>query len=141
MQKQSSSNELISKMSLYLQCISAQDTLLQSYRMLFIGTETILFALAFSFLQRPQKDFIVLSVFGFSVCVFWIIVTNLRGRIIDKLKKKTKILAEESGLLDLFKLAYGSKGEKFLPRLTFNIILPLSAIGLWVLIILQKVNQ
>jgi len=132
MQKKKADSGLVNEVQLYSQTISAQDSLLQSYRILFIAMETILFALAFA-LYDNQKGLLWLPIIcGLFFGVLWLIICNHRGCMIDKLKAETEQLVKCTNLERWFKLAYKARGEKCVPRVTFNMLSPALAISLWI---------
>lgn len=132
MQEKKADSGLVNEVQLYLQSISAQDSLLQSYRILFIAMETILFALAFA-LHRNQNGLLLLPIIcGLVFGVLWVIICNHRGWMIDKLKAETEQLVKCTNLESWFKLAYKARGEKWVPRFAFNMLSPALAIGLWI---------
>lgn len=132
MRNKSVNSELLNEFQLYLQAITSQDALLQSYRILFLTLEAILFALAFALLSIGLERFLWFPVlFGILFSILWIIICNHRGWIIDQIKKEAENLVNNTRLERLFKKAYRMPGEKTVPRFTFNILLPLIAVVLW----------
>lgn len=145
------------KIQHYLQAISSQDSLLQSYRTLFLANETIFFGFAY-FLYQPQnkeafKKLLWLPpTLGIFFCVAWIFVCSHRGWMIDSLKEELKTLinsGQTTNLKGWFDLSYGkasSEGinllcayighaEKWVPRLVFNLVFPIVALVIWTAIL------
>ncbi|MBE9593197.1 MAG: hypothetical protein IMF19_06925, partial [Proteobacteria bacterium] len=151
----------------YLQCISAEDSLLQSYRMLFIAIEAVLFGWAY--VLSPTKNIGGLPITacaGIAFCLVWMAVCIHRACIIDRLKDELKQLLAKGNSTDLkgwFNLSYGEASttecnirkfknlyrslfgkpfgkphEKCIPRVTFNLVSPVGMIILWVLVLKKK---
>jgi len=143
----------------YLQSISSQDSLLQSYRALFLGIEAVLFGLAYVLYQSRNEALIWLpAMIGIIFSFLWIFVCSHRGCMIDQLKKELKKLTngQTGDLKRWFELSYGKasseeclrikklgnligtyKGpsEKWIPRVCFNLFFPIFAISLWIWIL------
>ena len=152
----------------YLQCISAEDSLLQSYRMLFIAIEAVLFGWAY--VLSPTKNIGGLPITacaGIAFCLVWMAVCIHRACIIDRLKDELKQLLKgnSTDLKGWFNLSYGEASttecnirkfknlyrslfgkpfgkphEKCIPRVTFNLVSPVGMIILWVLVLKNNLN-
>lgn len=145
------------KIESYLHCISAQDSLLQNYRLLFIAIEAVFFGLAYALYQTSKADLLYFpSIFGLSFCGIWLFVCIHRACMIDRLKRELgQLLQGDSiNLQSWFDLSYGEAStaecsirnlknllgtfgmplEKFVPRITFNFISPIvmGIIWLWI---------
>lgn len=127
---------------IYLDAMSMENSLLQSYRMLFIALETVLFAAVFALLQLQLQlpegiGVLVIGVVGLVVGVMWIIVCHAKGRDVDKWR--TRLLEETSqgdlqGYFSYMESGLDLAGGK-LARYWFNWIMPILIMGLWVWII------
>lgn len=107
----------------YLHVIAAEDSLLQSYRALFLAIEAVIFGLAYVLFETGRAaDFVPLfgvraitlaSMFGVGFSCAWIFVCTHRACMVDRLKEKLRVLLESgeegshSELPDWFSLAYG----------------------------------
>ena len=146
----------------YLQAISSQDMLLQSYRALFLTLEAALLGLAFFLDQSGRGDLTFPALAGMTLGLVWILVCSHRGYMIDRLKEELKNAMEgrTDNLKGWFDLSYGggSSGffswgivcnlvsatlrgppEKYIPRLSFNLIAPAIVIVIWVLVWISAV--
>lgn len=145
----------------YLQCISAEDSLLQSYRMLFIAIEAVLFGWAYVLSQTGNiGELPIPACAGIAFCFVWMAVCIHRACIIDRLKDELKQLltGNSTGLKGWFNLSYGEASttesnirkfknlcrsfgkpcEKCIPRVTFNLVSPVGMIFLWALVLKKK---
>ncbi len=145
----------------YLHCISAEDSLLQSYRMLFIAIEAVLFGLAYVLYQTGNIGGLPIPAWtGIAFCLVWMAVCIHRACIIDRLKDELKQLLKgnNTNLKGWFNLSYGDASttecnfkkiknllqtfgkpyEKCIPRVTFNLVSPVGMIFLWVLVLIKK---
>lgn len=145
----------------YLQCISAEDSLLQSYRMLFIAIEAVLFGWAYVLSQTGNiGELPIPACAGIAFCFVWMAVCIHRACIIDRLKDELKQLltGNSKGLEGWFNLSYGEASttesnirkfknlcrsfgkpcEKCIPRVTFNLVSPVGMIFLWALVLKKK---
>jgi hypothetical protein len=155
-QDKNNSKKSSEKIQCYLQCISSQDSLLQNYRMLFIGIEAVFFGLAYVLYQTGAQGLLKFSaIVGIILCCVWVFVCTHRGCMVDRLKEELKQLCEgnDRNLKGWFALSYGKASgeecfkklknlchafiehsEKWVPRVAFNFISPLFLIILWVFI-------
>ena len=73
-----------------LRAMAMENSLLQSYRALFIGIETVLLASAFA-LSRPDMAMVekvwMVEAAGLAFCAFWIVVCGAKGKDVDKWMK------------------------------------------------------
>ena len=135
----------------YLQIISAEDSLLQNYRGLFLAIQGAFFAIAFVLGQGGSIGYVKnMAKLGIAFGVLWIIVCCHRGSMIDNLKGELKDLMENNtaSLKGWYAWAYGKESnkclmpsnmirsfssplEKFIPRVSFNLVFPLILIVLW----------
>ena len=143
----------------YLQCISSEDSLLQSYRVLFIAIEAIIFGLAYVLYQTGNiKSLGIPAWTGIAFCAIWMIVCIHRACIIDRLKDELEQLLKGNckDLKGWFNLAYGEAGiteckklknlirtfgmpaERCIPRITFNFVAPAVIIILWSLVLMKR---
>lgn len=140
----------------YLQCISSEDSLLQSYRILFIAIETIIFGLAYVLYKTGNIK--TLAWTGIAFCAIWMIVCIHRACIVDRLKDEIEQLLKGNctDLKGWFNLAYGKASttecrklkylihtfgkplEKCIPRIIFNLVTPACIIILWILVLVKK---
>lgn len=145
----------------YLQCVSSEDSLLQSYRVLFLAIEAIIFGLAYVSYQTGNiKSLGIPASIGIAFCLIWMIVCIHRACIIDRLKDELQQLLKGSctDLKGWFNLAYGKASttecrklrnlihtfgrpaEKCIPRITFNFVTPAGIIILWLVVLNEKLS-
>ena len=132
---------VLQKIQLYHQTLSWQDSLLQSYRMLFIGLQTILVAFVIFLVREPASVVVpswLMICIGWGVSAAWIFICVLRGYIIDGQKKaiNERLIPranakDRQDLKEWYKPYEKPLLEKHPPRIFFNIILPVAFAVLW----------
>ena len=120
-----------------LRAMAMENSLLQSYRALFIGIETVLLASAFA-LSRPNMAMAdkvwVVGVIGLAFCAFWIFVCTAKGKDVDKWMKYLTKEAMEKEFFSYMEAGFTSQGGRF-ARPFFNKLMPGLIIVLWGVII------
>ncbi len=121
-----------------LRAMAMENSLLQSYRALFIGIETVLLASAFALsrhdIAMADKVWMV-GAAGLALCVFWIAVCITKGKDVDKWMKYLTEEAREKEVFSYMKAGFTFQGGRF-ARHWFNEAMPSLIIVLWIVIIL-----
>ena len=124
------------KVCIFLDAMSMENSLLQSYRMLFIAIETILFGAAFASIELLEEKVVLWIIGGFGLVVgfMWIIVCHAKGRDVDKWRNRLLTETQRGNLKGCFSYMesrLGLAGGK-VARYWFNWIMPFLIIGLWI---------
>ena len=128
----------IDKIRICLQGLTMENSLLQSYRLLFMAIEAALFALGFVLLQIYQgKGLWWIAIFGWLVAILWGIMCYFKAKDIDRWRNRLLKVVGKVGLSEWFE--YLKPGFKFaggrIIRWVFNYLMPLLVIGLWVFLL------
>jgi len=128
----------IDKIRICLQGLTMENSLLQSYRVLFMAIEAALFALGFVLLQIYQsKGLWWIAILGWLVAILWGIMCYFKSKDIDRWRNRLLKVAGKVGLSEWFE--YLKPGFKFaggqIIRWVFNYLMPLLVIGLWVFLL------
>ena len=138
-QESRSNPQWVDEAQFYLQGMSMENSLLQSYRMIFGAMEAILFAAWFGPTWNP---IIGLSgsgivVFGVVVCIGWIVTCVSRGAEVTAWRKKITKVTEGTRAEGFIKERFEPKSRnKFFwrvmsARVWLSLFLPLLLIALW----------
>ena len=123
------------KINIFLRAMSMENSLLQSYRALFLGLEAALIAAGFALIRFPDgKGILGVGIAGLVVGVIWIIVCHAKGRDVDKWRGRLLDETKEGDLKGYFsymKSGFSLTGGR-LARCWFNWIMPILIIGLWI---------
>ncbi len=126
------------KLQVCWQAFSMENSLLQSYRMLFLMLEAALLALGFVVFQIGGAWILVPAVIGWIVALIWVIICEAKGKDVDRWMNRIVSLQSVTGT-DWFE--YLKPGVKFsggrLARYLFNYAIPLVIIVLWVFIVMS----
>ena len=133
-QKKASSADWAGKAQFYLQGMSMENSLLQSYRMIFGAIEAILFLVWF---QPPLRSPLVI-VFGIIFCIAWVLVCLRRGEEVAAWRNKVievtrrteagRFIQERFEPKSKFKGLWQRVAEA---RVWLSLVLPLGLIVLW----------
>ena len=119
------------------QAFSMENSLLQSYRALFMMVEAALLGLGFVLVQFFNGAWIlVLSIIGCIVIVIWILVCEFKKRDVDRCRNRIielKSLAGEDWLKYL-KRGFSPSGGN-IARYIFNYVIPILIVGLWIFVV------
>ncbi len=122
-----------------LRAMAMENSLLQSYRALFIGIETVLLASAFA-LSRPNiamvEEVWVFGVVGLALCALWIVVCRAKSKDVDKWMKYLTEEAMEKEFFSYMKAGWVFRGGRF-ARPWFNEVMPSLIIALWIWMIIS----
>ena len=138
-------NPNLEKVNIYLNAMSMENSLLQSYRALFIAIEAALLASALVLPQFFGGDIIIskivnlVSVIGLVVGVMWIIVCCSKGEDVDKWGKQIKS-ETNTDLYNYFSYmwsGFGLTGGR-VARWWFNVVMPLLIIALWIVFLIFR---
>ena len=131
------------------QAFSMENSLLQSYRMLFMMVEAVLLALAYVLLVPLKGPLIwVAASLGWGIVAIWITICEAKGRDVDRWMKRIvgfqSIVEKDWSIVgkdwfDYLKLGVKLPGGR-LARILFNWITPLSIAGLWILVVRAALN-
>jgi len=125
------------EVNIYISAMSMENSLLQSYRTLFLAIEAALFAANFALNQFSAEKFITgIEIAGLIIGFMWIIVCHAKGKDVDKWKT---LLLEETEKEDCFSYMesrFSLAGGK-VARYWFNWIMPVLVILLWVYIMVK----
>jgi len=127
------------KAQFYLQGMSMENSLLQSYRMIFGAIEAVLFAAWFGvpWNETIELGKLLVAIFGILACVGWIIVCRDRGAEVsawrDKVKEAVKGTEAENFIQQRFQPEPGAKffWQVMSARIWLSLILPGILIILW----------
>jgi len=122
-----------------LRTMAMENSLLQSYRALFIGIEAALLASAFALsrldMAMAEKVWMV-GAAGLAFCAFWIIVCAAKGKDVDKWMKYLTEEAKEKEFFSYMKAGLTFQGGRF-ARHWFNEAMPSLIIALWIWMIIS----
>lgn len=123
------------KINIFLTAMSMENSLLQSYRMLFLGLEAALIAARFALIRSDEGgDTLGIGVAGLVVGIIWVIVCHAKGNDVNRWRKH---LLDETGGGDLkgyfsyMKSGFSLAGGE-VARCWFNWIMPILIIALWI---------
>ena len=126
----------LDKAQFYLQGMSMENSLLQSYRMIFGAMEAILFVTWFE-LPVSQLGKLLIFISGLLVCIAWIAVCRNRGTEVTAWREQVKKAVEGTEAETFIKERFGPqlKAKYFWQvmsaRLWFNVLLPSLLIIVW----------
>ena len=130
------------KISLYLKAMSMENSLLQSYRALFIAIETILFAFVFAIIKSPAPNLLIVLIgaIGLIICILWIIVCYAKSKDVDSWRDSLIRESKNHNELEekfeyLKKPGLSLAGGKF-SRICFNYLIPSLMLIIWIGIII-----
>ncbi len=128
------------KGTFYLTGMYYHDMVLQSYRMIFIGLEAVLFGFAYALLQFNEGRWVEwIAAIGILFCVLWMLICWRRGMYVWDWRER--LLTEMQGTeADDFlrKWERGEGGWKTLhfmrpvTRCMFNFVLPPVVVAIWI---------
>ncbi len=122
-----------------LRALAMENSLLQSYRALFIGIEAALLASAFALsrLDTAEKVWMV-GVAGLALCASWIVVCRAKGKDVDEWMKYLTKEAEGKEFFSYMEASFTLQfqGGRFAHH-WFNEAMPSLIIGLWVWMIIS----
>ena len=126
------------KLQVCWQAFSMENSLLQSYRTLFMMVEAALLALGFVLLQVYEGAGILFpAIIGWIVAIIWVIICEAKGKDVDTWMKRIISLQPATGT-DWFE--YLKPGVKFpggrIARYLFNYGIPLVIVVLWVIMVI-----
>lgn len=126
------------KLQLCWQAFSMENSLLQSYRTLFMMVEAILLALGFVLLQAyGGAGILVPAIIGWIVAVIWVIMCEAKGKDVDRWMERIISLQPVTGTAWFEYLKPGVKlpGGR-IARYLFNYAIPLVIVVLWVVMVI-----
>jgi len=126
------------KLQVCWQAFSMENSLLQSYRTLFMMVEAVLLALGFVLLQVYEGAGILFpAIIGWIVALIWVIICEAKGKDVDRWMKRIVSLQSATGT-DWFE--HLKPGVKFsggrIARYLFNYVIPLVIVVLWVVMVI-----
>ena len=119
------------------QAFSTENSLLQSYRMLFMMLEATLLASGFVLLEVFEGSWIIVpAIAGWIVAPIWSIACHAKGRDVDKWMKHIEGLRSILGRdwFDYLKSGAKLTGGR-VARYLFNFVMPLLIVVLWIFIV------
>ena len=126
------------KVNIFLRAMSMENSLLQSYRALFLALEAALIAAAFTLIQLfEEKGIVGVGIAGLVIGVMWIIVCHAKGNDVDKWRNRLLEVTKEGdiqGYFSYMKSGFSLAGGRFV-RYWFNWIMPILIILLWIWVI------
>ncbi len=126
------------EVSIALQAMTMENSLLQSYRTLFLGLETALFAAVFaSFQVFERKGVIEIGIGGLVVGLMWMIICHAKARDVDEWMNYLTNQAVLKGCFAYMKSGFSLAGGR-LARYWFNWVNPLLVMALWILVLSAK---
>ena len=125
------------KLQVCWQAFSMENSLLQSYRTLFMMAEAALLALGFVLLQVYEGAGILFpAIIGWIVALIWVIICEAKGKDVDRWMKRIVSLQSATGTAWF---EYLKPGVKFsggrIARYLFNYVIPLVIVVLWVVMV------
>ncbi len=123
------------KVNIFLRAMSMENSLLQSYRALFLALEAALIAAAFALIRLyEEKGILGVGIAGLVIGVMWIIVCHAKGNDVDKWRDCLLEVTKEGDLQGYF--SYMESGFSLaggrVARYWFNWIMPILIIALWI---------
>lgn len=98
--------EWIDKLSIFLSCMSYEESIRTSYQSLLTGLELGILGLVFTLYQLKLADFLwVLPVVGIILCIFFGVACEFRARNVDYWRNQITILVMKTDLETNFKEA------------------------------------
>ena len=136
------------KVNIFLRAMSMENSLLQSYRALFLALEAALIAAGFALIRLSEGKSIVgvgiaglvIGIAGLVISVMWIIVCHAKGNDVDKWRDRLLEVTKEGDLLGHFfymKSGFSLAGGR-VARYWFNLIMPILIIVLWIWVIFVR---
>ena len=120
-----------------LRAMAMENSLLQSYRALFIGIETVLLASAFA-LSRPNMAMAekvwMIEAAGLAFCAFWIVVCTAKARDVHQWMRYLTEEAKEKQFFSYMKAGWSMRIASYH---WFNEWMPGLIILLWIWIIIS----
>ncbi len=124
-----------------VEAMSMENSLLQSYRTLFLGIEAGLLTVAFALLQfrviHAMSTITILGVVGLVFCGCWIVVCRAKGADVDGWMRHLTEISAEKGHFKYMKEGLGFQGGRF-ARHWFNEVMPSCVIGLWIWVLIAR---
>ena len=124
-----------------LRAMSMENSLLQSYRALFIGIEAVLLASAFALTKAEDNVGNILTwlaVAGLVIGVFWIVVCESKAKDVDRWMKYLTKGAKEMRFFSYMRKGCSLQGGR-LARYWFNLVMPVSIMALWIWMIVEYI--
>ena len=133
------------KVNIFLRAMSMENSLLQSYRALFLALEAALIAAGFALIRLSEGKSIVgvgiaglvIGIAGLVISVMWIIVCHAKGNDVDKWRDRLLEVTKEGDIQGYFsyvKSGFSLAGGR-VARYWFNWIMPVLIILLWIWVI------
>lgn len=116
-----------------------ENSLLQSYRALFIAIEAALFAVAFGLIKlfvNKGGELVGLGLGGLVIGIMWIIVCHAKGKEVDGWRDQLTTAARQArvGCFSYLESGFGLRAGR-VARYWFNWIMPILIIGIWIRVI------
>lgn len=126
------------KVNIFLRAMSMENSLLQSYRALFLALEAALIAAGFALIGfSEEKSIVGVGIAGLVIGVMWIIVCHAKGNDVDQWRDSLLEMTKEGDLQGYF--SYMKSGLSLVggrvARYWFNWIMPILVIVLWIWVI------
>jgi len=123
------------KVNIFLRAMSMENSLLQSYRALFLALEAALIAAAFALIRLYEEKCILgVGIARSVIGGMWIIVCHAKGNDVDKWRDCLLEVTKEGDLQGYF--SYMESGFSLaggrVARYWFNWIMPILIIALWI---------
>jgi len=123
------------EVNIFLKVMSMENSLLQSYRTLFLALEAALIAAGFALIQLfGEKGMVWVGIAGLAVGVIWIVVCHAKGKDVDEWRGRLLQATQKGDLQGYF--SYMESGFRLaggrIARYWFNWIMPILIIGLWI---------
>ena len=120
------------------QAFSVENSLLQSYRMLFMMTEAALLALGYVLLEVYEGAWILVpGIIGWIIALIWVVICAAKARDVDRWMNR---IVELQAIVEKDWFDYLKPGAKLsggrVARYLFNYIMPLLVAVLWIFIVL-----
>lgn len=125
------------KTNIFLQAMSMENSLLQSYRALFIAIEAALIAMAFGLSTLFDNKWIELvGLGGLVIGIMWIIVCHAKGKEVDGWRDQLTTAARQArvGCFSYLESGFGL-GAGRVARCWFNWIMPILIMWIWICVI------
>jgi hypothetical protein len=135
------------KIGIFLRAMFMENTLLQSYRALFLAVEATLIAAAFALIQLRRDEgilaiwIVMLGIVGLIIGIMWVIVCTAKGKDVDRWRDLLLQTTKAGNLKNCFsymKSGFSLAGGR-VARYWFNWIMPILIIILWIALLIWVV--
>lgn len=122
------------KVNIFLRAMSMENSLLQSYRALFLALEAALIAAGFALIRfSAEKGTMAVGIGGIIIGLMWIAVCHAKGNDVDRWRDRLLDVTKKGDLEGCF--SYMKSGFSFaggrVARYWFNSIMPALIIAAW----------